>query len=238
MNMTWFDWAWPWIGAVAAVVLLILLFTTDKLRSDKSVSRWRDITWLAWVAACAFFVHNLEEYGIDLLGNWHEFPNTFVRQMHADTSKGGLPPTAFFTAINMSAVWFTGPVAALLSKKHRLVGLAVFGMMFENALSHLGALSTGYNPGTFTSAVLFLPLFFWTVYACFGRGRMAYRGLFAILITGAIFIGILLVSSQLYLNGVLGTPVLVFLQAVNGPLLLFNTWVAEKLIGEKLWRQA
>lgn len=33
---------------VGAALLLTLLLATDLLRRDRSVSRWRDIVWLAW----------------------------------------------------------------------------------------------------------------------------------------------------------------------------------------------
>jgi len=44
--MSWFETFFPWIGLVAAVVLLALMFGTDVLRSDLSVSRWRDLVRL------------------------------------------------------------------------------------------------------------------------------------------------------------------------------------------------
>ena len=47
-----FAFVWPWIGLGAAGLLLILL-TTNVLRSDRSVTRWRDMTWLTWAATCA-----------------------------------------------------------------------------------------------------------------------------------------------------------------------------------------
>ncbi|MBT8339105.1 MAG: hypothetical protein HKP58_15880 [Desulfatitalea sp.] len=56
MNMNRFDIAWPWIGGAAALVLLVLLFGTDLLRSEKRTSRWRDRVWLAWMAAFPFLI--------------------------------------------------------------------------------------------------------------------------------------------------------------------------------------
>jgi hypothetical protein len=32
----WFDIGFPWIGGVGAIVLVVLLFATDRLRSDPS----------------------------------------------------------------------------------------------------------------------------------------------------------------------------------------------------------
>jgi hypothetical protein len=53
--------------------LLGLMFGTNVLRSDLSVSRWRDLVWLSWAATAAYLVHNVEEYGVDLLGREHAF---------------------------------------------------------------------------------------------------------------------------------------------------------------------
>ena len=76
MTWSWFDLAWPWIGfSAAAFVLIILLFGTQILRSDPSVSRWRDPVWLSWLAVPIYMIHNVEEYGIDLLGRTHYFPD-------------------------------------------------------------------------------------------------------------------------------------------------------------------
>jgi hypothetical protein len=38
-----FAFVWPWIGLGAAGLLLILL-TTNALRGDRAVTRWRDMT--------------------------------------------------------------------------------------------------------------------------------------------------------------------------------------------------
>jgi len=52
---------WPWIGLGAAIVLLLLIFCTDFLRSDKTKSRFRDPVSLAWMGAVIYMLHNLEE---------------------------------------------------------------------------------------------------------------------------------------------------------------------------------
>ena len=43
---------WPYMG-LGAALLLALLLTTDALRSDRTVSRWRDLVWLAWLCGRA-----------------------------------------------------------------------------------------------------------------------------------------------------------------------------------------
>lgn len=66
--------SFPWLGLAGAIVLLLLLFGSNILRSDKAVSRWRDLTWLSWAGATAYLIHNVEEYGIDLFGRTYAFP--------------------------------------------------------------------------------------------------------------------------------------------------------------------
>jgi hypothetical protein len=51
--MWWLNTSFPWIGLIGAVLLLGLLFGTEELQADKSVSRWRDLTWLSWAGAAA-----------------------------------------------------------------------------------------------------------------------------------------------------------------------------------------
>jgi hypothetical protein len=77
---------WPWLGGVAALLLLYLLFGTTRLQADASRSRWRDRTWLAWGAVCIYLAHNIEEYGIDALGRTYEFPASMDRQWAAPSS--------------------------------------------------------------------------------------------------------------------------------------------------------
>ena len=68
----------PWIGGIAALILLVLLFCTSNLRANAQISRWRDRTWLSWLGMVAYLVHNLEEYGIDLYGRRDGFPKDII----------------------------------------------------------------------------------------------------------------------------------------------------------------
>jgi hypothetical protein len=74
MHWSRFDVAFPWIGGLAAVVLLVLLFGTDVLRSGSATSRWRDPVAMSWMATVAYLLHNVEEYAVDLLGLRMRFP--------------------------------------------------------------------------------------------------------------------------------------------------------------------
>ncbi|MGU3472540.1 hypothetical protein ACLBWT_15535 [Paenibacillus sp. D51F] len=48
-----------------------------------------DLQWYAYLA------HNVEEYGIDLRGRLHEFPNTMATMLYTAASPGGLLPNGF-----------------------------------------------------------------------------------------------------------------------------------------------
>lgn len=229
-NLSWFDIAWPFIGGAGALFLLFLLFQTNRLRSDMNKSRWYDIVWLSWLGAVAYMIHNFEEYGIDIYGRLHEFPETFATILNTANSVGGTPPNAFFTAINLSIVWVGAPIAALLSRRHPLIGLAMYGIMFVNALSHIVPVLTGigYTPGLLTSIVIFLPLSGWCAYACFGRHQLSYAAMFTVILVSIIAHTVLLGSAMLFINGVISSDVVVFIQVINGGLVLLISWLAEK----------
>ncbi|ASS65366.1 MULTISPECIES: HXXEE domain-containing protein [unclassified Paenibacillus] len=236
MKLQWYDIAWPWAGAAGALVLLYLLFKTDGLRGDKAKSRWYDPVWLSWAAAAAYLAHNVEEYGIDLRGRLHEFPNTMATMLHTAASPGGLPPNGFFTAVNLSIVWFAAPIAALVSRRHPLVGWSMYGIMIVNALSHLVPVFTGegYTPGLLTSLILFLPLCGWAAHAGFGPAKRSYPAMLAVIAVSVIAHLILLGSAMLYTQAVIGGAAVVWIQIINGGLLLLNSWLAEKWRNGKL----
>ncbi len=52
----------PWIGSVAAVVVLVLLFTTNRLRNHLNQARWRDFSWL--FLACSRDLPDSQRRGI------------------------------------------------------------------------------------------------------------------------------------------------------------------------------
>ena len=232
MTWSWFDLAWPWIGSMGAAVLLILLFGTGRLRSDLSVWRWRDPVWLAWLAVPVYMIHNIEEYGIDLLGRSHAFPDALCSTLGLGLYPACPLPPAFFLAVNISLIWIAAPVAALLSRRHPLVGFVFYGLLFTNGMTHIAPmlLGKGYNPGALTAAILFLPLFFWVAYHCFGPGRIVRKGLAAIVGAGVAVHVVLIGTVLLFTHGGIGSAVLVCLQILNAGLFLFLPWAAERLL--------
>jgi hypothetical protein len=241
MTWSWFDFAFPWIGGVAAAVLLVFLFGTNLLRSDASSSRWRDPVWLSWMATVAYLLHNVEEYGLDLHGNSHAFPDALCFNLKLPPFPDCPIPPAFFLAVNIPLFWVVGPLAALLSPRHRLVGFALYSVIAINGLVHIAAVfGTGelYNPGLLTALLLFLPLTVWVGYAFFGRDRMSYKAMAFILVWGVLLHVFLIVPMLMFITGVISATVLVWSQIINGGLLLVIMWLAEQWRGGALIRPA
>jgi hypothetical protein len=156
------------MGLGGAIVLLILAFFTDTLRSDTSKSRWKDPTWIAWLAAVAYMLHNFEEYGIDLTGQ----TLGFWKLMY---SANTLVTEGAYLGCNLPFVWVVGPVMALLSRKHPMLVGAMTSFELVNGLSHTGMMfKIGYNSGTATSIAIFLPLAIYTLVVFFGKQRGKY----------------------------------------------------------------
>lgn len=234
--------SFPWLGLTGAIVLLLLLFRSDILRSDPAVSRWRDPTWLSWAGATAYLIHNVEEYGIDLFGRTYAFPTSMCRLFGFQDAAHCPAPPAFFTAANVPMFWIAAPIAALLSRRRPLVGLAIYGVMSVNIVAHVtGGIVAGtiYNPGWLTALLLFLPLTAWTVRILSGRGGFR-RGAWAFLIGwGTALHLILAVSLVPLVKGWISTPApAIVLQVVNAGLLILVSWLAERWRGGVLIRPA
>jgi hypothetical protein len=226
MQATWFDLAWAWIGLAGAITILALAFGTKKLMANPSGNRWRDPTWLAWLCSAAYLLHNFEEYGVSLFGEFHAFPGCMLDIL------GILPPEAFFTALNVAMFWVASPIAAALSERIPLMSVAMSGVLFFNALSHIApfALGVGYTPGALTAIVVFLPLSGYVFAARFGRGegRLPWGALAVTVFIGAFCHLFLLASLMSYRNGISTEAVLVALQVLNAALFLLITWLFSK----------
>ena len=212
-----FAYVWPWIGIGAAGLLVLLLFASDALRSDLAVSRWQDIVWLTWLATCAYLVHQFEEHGIDAQGAAYAFRGMLCATLGYPQPDTCAIPTAFITAVNVSAVWIAGPLSALLGRRWPAIALSFFSVPFVNLFAHAGpALARGaYNPGLLTAIVLFGPLSLWTFQVALARYRLGWRGVIATVLAGILLHAILLGSLRAYLGGAIGLDLLVVIQIIN-----------------------
>ena len=199
MTLEWFMTVWPWIGLGAAIVLLIVLFTSDWLQSDKAASRWRDPTWIAWLAAVAYMLHNVEEYGLDFTATTLAFPTTMAGLL------GSLPGEMFFLCVNLSLVWFMGPAAAVLSRRYPAMALGMIGVEAVICLTHVpGALALKTVAGGLVTAVaLFLPLVAWAFVGLTGSNRRLRRStLWGYIAIGLLYHVALFATMPLYLAGI------------------------------------
>jgi hypothetical protein len=239
--MAWLNTSFAWIGLAGAVVLLGLMFGTNKLQHDKTISRWRDLTWLSWAGTAAYLIHNVEEYGVDLFGRTYAFPLSVCSMFGFHDAARCPAPPAFFTSVNVPMFWFAAPIAALLSKRHPLVGLSIYSVMSINFIAHvIGGIAerTIYNPGWLTAVVLFLPLTAWMVHALFGMGRLGYHALVYLLAWGVALHLILAGALAPLMEGLISTPVpAIIIQVINAGLLIVAPLCAERWRGGILMRR-
>ena len=227
---SWFESNFQWIGGGAAVVLLILLFGTNLLRTDPAKSRWRDYTWLSWMGMAAYLLHNVEEYGIDMYGRLHGFPQDIVNIMKLPPYPDSPIPALYFVAVNVTAFWVAAPIASLLSRRHPLVGLSVYSIIMINIFFHVMPLlgGVGYGAGTLTALLIFIPLSIWVIRACFGPGRMSYGALALLIAGGIVMHAILTVPMLLFLKGMIGSTPMVLAQVANPFVLMLILWLGER----------
>ena len=233
MKWSWIDLIFPWIGAAAASLVLVLLFSTGWLQADPNRSRWRDTTWLSWLAVAIYLIHNVEEYGRDLLGHLHAFPTSMCAALGQPSYPLCPIPPPFYLAVNLPLFWLGAPAAALVSRRHPIVGLSLYGVIFVNALAHTKSLLAGYNPGACTAVVLFLPASLWVAKSCFGPFRLPYRVLAFIVADGLLLHIVLIGSTMMFFHGLLRGAALIGLQGVNAIVFFALAWMAEKC-----WKQS
>lgn len=230
--MGWFGANWVWVGAVLACVLAVLLFFTDVLRSDVSKPRYKDLYWLGWACSFAYFIHNIEEYGVDLHGQSFGFPKTMVEFASnvVGIDMGAVSiPVAYFVAVNISMVWIAFPLLAAMGRKRPMASLILASALFVNGLMHATLWFAGtYTSGALTSVVLFLPITIWTFVLAIGKasGKFAVSTLLvSLLIGGVIMHAILIISSAAYVKaGAISFGTLVLIQVLNAVLLIALSW--------------
>jgi hypothetical protein len=211
-----FAFVWPWIGLGAAGLLLILLMT-NVLRSDLSMTRWRDMTWLAWAGTCAYLVHQFEEHGIDALGAAYAFRANMCAQLGLGDPQTCAVPYSFITAVNVPLVWVAGPLSALLATRWPVIGLSLFAVPFANLVPHVvPAAATGhYNAGLVTGLLLFLPLSLIAFAAAMTRYHLGFRAVLATVVAGVVYHAIMVGTLLGYLRGSIALGPLLAIQIVN-----------------------
>ena len=205
-------------------MLVAILFTTDTFRSNLTVSRWRDLVWLAWLAVPLYLVHQFEEYSLPTLGLDYSIQNMIAQKLGYPPYPDCPIPLAFYPIVNIALMWFGSPLAAYLSRRNVLLGLSFWGLIFANGLLHSlgGVLSGAYNTGLWTAAFLFVPLSIWVLYATAIRGPYSGKVVGVSFGAGALTHVLLFVGYGLYKAEVIGNTGLLIFAGVIGftPLIL------------------
>ena len=175
---------WPWMGLGAAVVLFILIFFSNNLRSDINKPRMKDPAILAWLGVLVYLLHNFEEFGLDLYGNQLGIVNARATE--------GLT-----LGCNLALIWIAFPLAAYFVQRGRTrmaAALACFSLL--NSTGHImqGIIFGMYNPGLLNSALLCWPFGIWTLYVC-SKYEKQSKSLFVNLFLSAVAYHIILIAA-------------------------------------------
>jgi hypothetical protein len=216
-----FTYVWPYMG-MGAALLLALLLCTDALRSDPTVSRWRDLVWLAWLGTLAYLIHQFEEHGVDALGATYAFRAEMCRNFGFSDVQACPIPFSFVTAVNISLVWVFGPTTALLGRRRPEFALAFYSVPFINAVPHvLPAAALGnYNAGLLTAIVIFVPLSLWVFHIALSRYGLGWRAVIVTIVAGIVYHAIMIGSAAVFVAGRMDVLVLDAIQVINPALIL------------------
>jgi Protein of unknown function with HXXEE motif len=207
MQQHWFYDVWAFIGAGGAIVMVAIMMTTDTFRSNLTVSRWRDVVWLAWLAAPLYWVHQLEEYSLPVMGLPYSLPDMVCGQFGFAPYPECPIPMTFYPVVNISLMWFGAPLAAYICRRNVLIGLSSWGLIMANGFVHsAGGIAEGtYNTGLWTA-----------IYACAVRGPYSGKVVGAAFVAGAVTHAVLFLGYGLFKAGVIGNAGLVVYGAVVG----------------------
>jgi Protein of unknown function with HXXEE motif len=214
----WFYTVWPFIGLGGAVVMVAILLMTDTFRGNTTVSRWRDLVWLAWLAVPLYWLHQLEEYSLPVIGLDYSLPDMVCKNFGFEPYPACPIPLPFYPLVNIALMWFGAPLAACLGRRNILIGLSYWGLLLANGLLHTaGGIAQGaYNTGLWTAAILFVPLSLWVIYACAIRGPYNGKVVGVAFAAGALTHVLLFIGYGLFKSGVIGGNGLLVYAAVIG----------------------
>jgi Protein of unknown function with HXXEE motif len=235
MNM--FNIGWPWMGLGAAVVILILMFGANTLRSGTIGSRWWDPTWLAWLAVPLYLLHQFEEYPL----HYNAATGSYTIVETVDKVHGLSFPTAHYPLVNIALVWVGAPIAAWLCRRNPIVGLTYYGFILTNGILHVvtAGLSDGAlisNPGVVTGGLLFIPCTVWVGYVCLTSRLMTAKAL-AVSLAGGI-VGHIGLGAAYFVFKVAGAGAMFLADIVAAFLPIVIAGIGSKFLGPTATRAA
>lgn len=213
---------WPWVGLALAPVLLWILVREFAGRTWRE--RMDDPAFVLPLLWPMYLLHQFEEHGRDIFGRRYSFMQSLCDTIGQHDLHACPATPAFLFAVNVLGC----QVAFVLSWTHRrrdpLVAACAWGIPLVNAVVHLIATFRGgaYNPGTVTSALLFLPLSLRMLRTVVARGVVTRAEAPRVIVTGVATHAVLLVSLKLQTRGVIPVEAALVAQVLNGflPLLI------------------
>lgn len=216
------------------LALFAVMLYSDAMRSQRTISRWRDPVWLAWLAVPMLMIHMFEEYGFDVLGRTYDLPAMVCKNIGYPPYPDCPIPLAHYPLVNLGVAWVGAPLAALLARRNLVIGLSWYGLLIFNGTLHtVGTIAAGAAGagGVVTSVLFFIPSFVWMIHVVLKSGALSGKAL-AVSVSGGIIGHILLAAVYGGQKaGVYGAPgVLVFdLVVIASPLLI--GWLGSKFLG-------
>lgn len=158
---------WMKVGTYAIPFLLIGAFSMEK--GEKSGKLIDNFKFIGILMLIAYILHQFEEHWIDIFGNvyaFYDFNNNFIlgNLGEPDSDIKPLTKESIFV-INTSLVWLVAAIAILRSPKHNFPLISMAAIIVVNGVVHIlaGLVNWQYNPGIFTSILIFIPMYIWFV---------------------------------------------------------------------------
>ena len=196
---------WMKIGTYAIPFIGIGIFTFIDTTTFETL--YKDFRFLAVLLLVAYIIHQFEEHWIDLYGNtyaFYTFNNNFILTNLGAPDSAVKPLTkASIFVINTSLVWLIGALAILRSPKHLFPFFAMAGIILINGVVHIlaGLVKFQYNPGLLSSALIFVPLYFWVIRKTIGLNpknkKLIIGGLVWAILAHVIMVGGLIAANWL-----------------------------------------
>jgi hypothetical protein len=152
---------WMKIGIYIVPFLLLQFFTS---RPENATLAFGDTKLISLLLLVAYILHQYEEHWVDLYGNYYAFftatNKLFKGALGIENDEVFVLTREAIFVINTSLVWLVGTIAIWRSPNHLFPTLAMAGLTFVNAVTHMigGLVTQSYNPGLLTAVIVIYSL--------------------------------------------------------------------------------